>query len=333
MPRLPLPSSSSEHHHFAITLLGLVGHGAGVGEEEDLDGQGEAKVQSDDDDEQNLARLAVGCAENGVEVAQQEGDADAEADGDEDPVEYVDGRRGGDGDGDPDEVGVAVEGPALEEVGRLGAEVAQGEEEADWDEEGVAVDEASSACGGKGKVSRRFYDLGGKEKQHTAQQLKVVGKRRVTRLGQVLADGTAKEEDEDDGGSDPKGPVQVGVALEDVEKVGARVQRGPAALQDGRRVDVKVLGVKGDCPEEALRAGAGRRRRRHRRREARRAGPLASRARGLVEVGVVELEVLLEVGVAEVALEKDGEVSNLVAWLLRREGEGRTSSSTSTTAS
>lgn len=117
-------------------------------EEQNLDGQRQAKVQSNDNDEQDLARLAVSGAEDRVQVAQQEGDADAEADGDEDPVEDVDRGGGGDGDGDPDEVRVAVEGPALEEVGGFRAEVAQGEEEGDGDEEGVAVDEAGGAWEG-----------------------------------------------------------------------------------------------------------------------------------------------------------------------------------------
>lgn len=115
-------------------------------EEEDLDGQRQAEVQGDNDDEQDLACLAVRGAEHGVEVAQEEGHADTEADDDEDPVENVDRGGGGDGDGNPNQVRVTVQCPALEEVGRLGAEVAQGEEEADRDEKGVAVDEARGAC-------------------------------------------------------------------------------------------------------------------------------------------------------------------------------------------
>lgn len=114
-------------------------------EEQDLDGERKASVQHDDDDEQDLADLAVGGAQDRVQVPDEEGDRQAEADADEDPVEDLEGRPADDSDGDPDQVGVAVEGPALEEVGELAAEVAEGEEEGDGDEEGVAVDEAGSA--------------------------------------------------------------------------------------------------------------------------------------------------------------------------------------------
>lgn len=64
----------------------------------------------------------------------------------------------------------------------------------------------------------RFMEL-----RLTAQQLEVVRERDVTGVREVLADGAAEEEDEDDGGRDPEGPVEVGVALEDIEEVGAGV--------------------------------------------------------------------------------------------------------------
>jgi hypothetical protein len=73
---------------------------------------------------------------------------------------------------------------------------------------------------------------------------------------QILANGTAEEEDEDDRSGDPKGSVEVRVAVEDVEEVCTRVERGPAARQDGRGVDIKELGVEGHGPEEALRGAA-----------------------------------------------------------------------------
>lgn len=132
----------------ATTLLVIVRfarHGATMSKEEDLDGERQTGVQNNHDDKQDLADLAIGGAEHGVQVAQQEGNRHAEADGDKDPVEDGDGRRADEGDGDPDEVGVAVEGPALEEVGRLAAKVAEGEEETHGDEEGVAVDKTGSA--------------------------------------------------------------------------------------------------------------------------------------------------------------------------------------------
>jgi hypothetical protein len=77
-------------------------------------------------------------------------------------------------------------------------------------------------------------------------------------------------------------------------------------VQDGRRVDVEELRVEVQRPEVALARATPRRRGRRRRREARGPGGLADRRRRLGEVGVVEFEVVLEVGVAEVALRASG---------------------------
>lgn len=114
--------------------------------EQNLNRQCQPSMQRHHDNQQNLADLAIRRAENGVQVPQQERDAHAEPDGDERPVQDLEGRPADEGDGDPNEVGVAVEGPAFKEVGEFAAEVAEGEEEDDGDDEGVAVDEASSAC-------------------------------------------------------------------------------------------------------------------------------------------------------------------------------------------
>lgn len=103
-------------------------------------------MQGDDQDQEDLARLAVCGAEDGVHVAEQEGDRHAQADTDKHVVEDLDLRPADQGHGDPDQVGVSIEGPALEQVGALGTEVFQGAEEEDGDDEGVAVDETSGAC-------------------------------------------------------------------------------------------------------------------------------------------------------------------------------------------
>lgn len=143
--------------------------------------------------------------------------------------------------------------------------------------------------------------------KRTTQQLKVIDERLLARGREVLAYGAPQEQDEDDGGGDPERPVQVRVPLEHVEEVCAREQRRPAPLQDGRRVDVEELRVEVQRPEVALAPRATPRRRgRRRRREARGPGALADRRRRLGEVGVVEFEVVLEVGVAEVALRARG---------------------------
>jgi hypothetical protein len=257
----------------------LRSHGAAVREEQNLDGKRQTTVKGNDNDEQDLAGLLVGGAEDGVEVAQEEGNGEAEADADKDPVEDADGGPADAGDGQPNEVGVAVESPALEQVGELAAKVAQGEEQDDGDDEGVAVDEAGGA----------------------AQQPEVIGKGGVMLGRQVLADGAAEEEDENDRGGNPKGPVEVRVAVENVEEVCARVERGPAARQYGRGIDVEELGVEGHGPEEALRGAAARGGGRYGGREAAGRRLAVGRVR-VVEVGVVEFEVLLEIGVAEVTI-------------------------------
>lgn len=91
--------------------------------EEDLDGQGEAEVKRDDDDEENLARLVVRSTQHRVKVSQKESDRHATANSDEHPVENVDGRPTDESDRNPNEIGIAIEGPAFKEVCRLGPEV------------------------------------------------------------------------------------------------------------------------------------------------------------------------------------------------------------------
>jgi len=69
---------------------------------------------------------------------------------------------------------------------------------------------------------------------------------------EILADGTRHEQDHHHGRRDPERPVQVRVAVQDVEKVGAREQCGPASLEDFVRVDVEELTVEGERPEEVF---------------------------------------------------------------------------------
>lgn len=103
-------------------------------------------MQRHNNDKQNLADLAICRAQHRVQVAQQERDAHAEAHGDESPVENLQWRPADKGDWDPDQVRVSVQGPAFKEVRELAAEVAEGEEQKNGDDEGVAVDEARSTC-------------------------------------------------------------------------------------------------------------------------------------------------------------------------------------------
>jgi hypothetical protein len=146
--------------------------------------------------------------------------------------------------------------------------------------------------------------------RRTTQQSEVIDKRRGARVSDPLANSSSQEKDEHHRRGDPKRPVQVRVALEHVEEVRARVEGGPAARQHGRRVDVEELRVKRNGPEKSLAAAAARGRApgRHGGRQAPGRGVVglaAAGGGGLVEVGVVELEVLPEVGVAEVAIVVD----------------------------
>lgn len=121
-------------------------HRAAHGEEQDLDGDGQAHMERQHHNQEHLAHLTVRGAEDRVEVPQQEGHRETEADTDKDPVQEGDARPANQRDGYPDQVPVAIQGPALEEVGRLAAEVAEGEKETDGDEDGVAVYQSSGPC-------------------------------------------------------------------------------------------------------------------------------------------------------------------------------------------
>ena len=103
-------------------------------------------MEGDDEHQQDLAGLAVGGAEDGVEVAEQEADGEAEADADEDPVEHVDAGPADQRHGDPDQVAVPVQRPALQQVRRLRPEVPQRPEQHHRDGERVPVDETGGAC-------------------------------------------------------------------------------------------------------------------------------------------------------------------------------------------
>ena len=69
---------------------------------------------------------------------------------------------------------------------------------------------------------------------------------------EVLADGAGDEEDEDDGGSDPEGAVEIRVSIEGVKEGRAWVESGEAAVENGGCVDVEELCVEGEGPEVAF---------------------------------------------------------------------------------
>jgi len=67
-----------------------------------------------------------------------------------------------------------------------------------------------------------------------------------------MGDGAGDEEDEDDGGGDPEGAVEVGVAIKGIKKGRARVEGGEATMENGGGIDIKKLRVEGEGPEVAF---------------------------------------------------------------------------------
>lgn len=88
-----------------------------------------------------------------------------------------------------------------------------------------------------------------------AQEAEIVREVAPPAVRKVLAYRARQEEDDDDGRGDPDGAVQVRVAVQHVEEVGARVQGGGAAAEDLCCVDVEGLGVEGEGPEVVFSVG------------------------------------------------------------------------------
>lgn len=154
-PMIPLVlclKSKQEAQHGLGALLGL-GLGRRVGsldrgraaglEEQDLDGDGQGGVQDNDQDQKDLAGLVIRGAQHRPQVSQEESHRQTEPDAHEHVVEDLNRRPGDQGNGDPDQVGVAVERPTLQQIGGLGSKVTQGTKEQNRNTKSVAVDQTS----------------------------------------------------------------------------------------------------------------------------------------------------------------------------------------------
>jgi hypothetical protein len=138
----------------------------------------------------------------------------------------------------PHQVGIPVQTSALEQIRALAPVPLQHAPQPNGHERGISVDEPRGA----------------------AQQLEVIGKVLLALVREILVDGAREEQDDDDGRGDPHGPVEVRVALEHIEEVGARVDGRCAPAQHLGRLDVEGLRIEGECPQEVLApAAAGRR--------------------------------------------------------------------------
>ena len=69
---------------------------------------------------------------------------------------------------------------------------------------------------------------------------------------QVLAYSPRDEQDKAHSCSDPERAIEIGVPVQDVEEGRAGVETAFAAVQDVGGVDIEVLGVEGEGPEEAF---------------------------------------------------------------------------------
>lgn len=133
----------------------------------------------------------------------------------------------------PNQIGIPIQRPTLHQIRALTPKPLKHSPQPKWDKKRIPINQP----------------------RRSTQQLEVIRKMLLARAREVLADRAGQEENHDDGGRDPERPIEVGVALEDVEEVLARVESGAAAGEDLGGVDVEELLVEGDAPEEAFGGG------------------------------------------------------------------------------
>lgn len=199
-------------------------------EEQDLDGNSQASMEQNHDQQKNPTGFLLGGTDDGEEVLDEEEDTDGITQADDGVVEGAERRPGDEGDGDPEQITISVEGPTLDQVQRLSAEPAQRPPQTQRHKQCVSVDEAGGA----------------------RQQTEIVLKVFVTLRRQLVADGARQEQYHHHRRRDPERPVQVGVAVHRVEKRG-RVgdeweDGGSASVQHRRCVHVEELGVERERP-------------------------------------------------------------------------------------
>lgn len=181
---------------------------------------------------QHPTRLRIRSTDHGPKIPDQESHAHREPHGDEDPIQHRNRTPTDQRNRDPNHIRIAIQRPTLGQTGALPSpEPAQNGPQGHGHDARVAIHEPSRA----------------------AQQAEIVHEARAMTAGQILRHGARDEQDEDDRRRDPKGPVQIRVAVQHVEEGEPRVERRHAASQHFGRVDVEVLRVEGERPEEALR--------------------------------------------------------------------------------
>lgn len=75
---------------------------------------------------------------------------------------------------------------------------------------------------------------------------------RLSRIRQFPTDGSGQEQYEHHGRSDPKGSIQIWIALQHIKEICAWIQGSPTSLDDFVCVDVEELGVELRGPKETF---------------------------------------------------------------------------------
>ena len=71
--------------------------------------------------------------------------------------------------------------------------------------------------------------------------------------GEIFGNGACEEEDKYDSGGNPEGAVEIWISIQNIEERSAGVESGSATAENFSSIDVKVLGVEAQTPQEAFR--------------------------------------------------------------------------------
>lgn len=205
--------------------------GENLREEKNLDRNSQPRVQRHNQDQQDLACLGIRRIEHGVEVPKKEKHSPDKTNTNQRPVERGQRAPTDKRNGNPDQVRVPIQSPALDQISRRAPEPAQSPPQRNRQDTRVSIDQARRP---------------GKQREVVLEVLVVI-------VGQPLRDGPRQEQNHHHRSRDPHGPVQVRVSFQDVQEVGARVQRRHTTAQHLVRVDVEESLVVVQRPPAVLR--------------------------------------------------------------------------------
>lgn len=186
--------------------------------EEDLDGNSQARMQRHNQDQEDLARLRIRSVHDGVKIPQKEEDSPRKPNTNKRPVKRGQRTPAHKRNTNPDQVGVPIQSPALNQISSRAPEPAQSSPQRNGQDTRVPIDQA----------------------RRPRQQSEIVREMLVVVVCQPLRNGTGQEEDYHDRAGDPDGAVQVRIAFQYVEEVRARVQCRHAAAEHLVCVDIEV---------------------------------------------------------------------------------------------